>query len=477
MTRSSFIFLRTFPLALIFAFAVFALPSLASAANFYVDNSVATSGNGTSWASAWKNFANINWVSVNPGDTIFISGGSTSQTYNETLTVGKSGSANNPITITKGIDAGHNGPVILDEQDTRWNGLYSTGNSWLTIHNLTVQNITDAGISVRGANAGGVIIQNNNVYSGGSGDNGDKNARGYDVRDSSDVTIRNNIYHTPQSSKAQTDGIWLSGNSNVTVENNQIYIENKDDYNHNDCLQAYQNTGNITVRNNYCAQLGSPDPSDPNHADNHNHGFWIQDMPAGTVMTIYNNVVYMAHATFGIGFSNPDAGYSGSVNIFNNTIYGGWPSVYIGKAPNSQLKSNIIWPTIVSGTYAIQIDSSVPAGNVNNNLIWAPNAIIALIGNNNYNWSQYQGLGYDSLGINADPKFVNAAGQDFHLQSSSPAIDHGTTLAAVTTDTDGVMRPQGSAYDIGAYEFGSGTTPTPTATPAPSPPPATCVPR
>jgi Fibronectin type III domain/Right handed beta helix region len=450
---STILSLRRLLFACTVAFSAFALPSVASAANFYVDNSVSASGNGSSWASAWKNFSNINWGSIHGGDTLYISGGSTSQTYNETLTVGASGTSGNPITITKGVDAGHNGTVILDEQNTRWNGVYSTGKSWLTIQNLSVRNITDAGISVRGI-AGGVIVQNNNVYSGGSGTN---NARGYDIRDSSGVIVRNNIYHTPQSTQAQTDGIWLSGNSNLTVENNQIYVENNDDWNHDDCLQAYKNTGNITIRNNYCAQLGSPDPSYANYADNNNHGIWIQDMPSGTVTSIYNNVVYMAHATFGIGFSNPDAGYSGSANIYNNTVSGGWPSVYIGKAPNSQLKNNIIRPTIVDGTYAVHIDGSVPAGNMNNNLIWAPNAIIALVNNNNYSWPQWQGLGYDTNGINADPQFVNAAGQDFHLQPSSPAIDHGTTLAAVTTDKEGIIRPQGGAYDIGAYEFGGGS--------------------
>src|SRR5207302_750960 len=50
-------------------------------------------------------------------------------------------------------------------------------------------------------------------------------------------------------------------------------------------------------------------------------------------------------------------------------------------------------------------------------------------------------------------KFVNAAANDFHLQAGSPAIDAGITLAQVPVDADGVSRPQGKAYDIGAYEF------------------------
>src|SRR5262249_30848580 len=53
----------------------------------------------------------------------------------------------------------------------------------------------------------------------------------------------------------------------------------------------------------------------------------------------------------------------------------------------------------------------------------------------------------------SDPRFVDAAGADFHLQPTSPAIDAGAAVSDVRTDFDGVSRPQGAAYDIGAYEY------------------------
>ena len=47
----------------------------------------------------------------------------------------------------------------------------------------------------------------------------------------------------------------------------------------------------------------------------------------------------------------------------------------------------------------------------------------------------------------------------FRLISSSPAIDAGFPLTEVTNDFDGVSRPQGAGWDIGAYEYhGSDTT-------------------
>ena len=48
--------------------------------------------------------------------------------------------------------------------------------------------------------------------------------------------------------------------------------------------------------------------------------------------------------------------------------------------------------------------------------------------------------------------FVDAAAHDYHLAVGSPAVDAGEPLREVAIDRDGVERPQGSAYDVGAYE-------------------------
>ena len=74
----------------------------------------------------------------------------------------------------------------------------------------------------------------------------------------------------------------------------------------------------------------------------------------------------------------------------------------------------------------------------------------------------YTGTTYQNDGVSTtqdhnlfgtNPLFVNAAANDFHLQSGSPAIDAGTSIGAPTTDFDGNTRPQGSGYDIGPYEY------------------------
>jgi parallel beta-helix repeat protein len=63
------------------------------------------------------------------------------------------------------------------------------------------------------------------------------------------------------------------------------------------------------------------------------------------------------------------------------------------------------------------------------------------------------------------PDFTRA--RAFRLTSGSPLIDLGVAISEVNDDLDGVERPQGLAYDIGAFEYqvdGPHPTPTPAST-------------
>lgn len=57
-----------------------------------------------------------------------------------------------------------------------------------------------------------------------------------------------------------------------------------------------------------------------------------------------------------------------------------------------------------------------------------------------------------NAGMNADPQFVApGAGQDYHLQEDSPAVD--ACSAGLAADLENLARPVGVGYDMGAYEF------------------------
>lgn len=49
--------------------------------------------------------------------------------------------------------------------------------------------------------------------------------------------------------------------------------------------------------------------------------------------------------------------------------------------------------------------------------------------------------------------FVDAAGHDYHLVMDGPPVDAGVEIAEVEVDRDGVARPVGAGYDVGAFEW------------------------
>lgn len=59
----------------------------------------------------------------------------------------------------------------------------------------------------------------------------------------------------------------------------------------------------------------------------------------------------------------------------------------------------------------------------------------------------------DDAPLDGNPRFTNPAARDFHLLPGSPAIDAAVVLEeGFLPDHDGVVRPQGTVADVGAYE-------------------------
>jgi hypothetical protein len=57
--------------------------------------------------------------------------------------------------------------------------------------------------------------------------------------------------------------------------------------------------------------------------------------------------------------------------------------------------------------------------------------------------------------------FVDAKAHNYQLAAGAPAVDAGVTLAGVSVDRQGTKRPQGKAFDVGAFERVAGSTPAP----------------
>ncbi|MEM4638191.1 MAG: hypothetical protein QXK76_04175 [Candidatus Woesearchaeota archaeon] len=146
---------------LFFFVFLFFLPSV-FAAFWYVDNAAPVGGNGMSWSTAWNNFSVINWSRIQPGDTIYISGGTTEKVYYEGIAIGKSG-----VTITKGRDVGHNGRAIIRAPSTgNGTAFINYDKSNVTISDLDIENWRTA-IYLNGRMENFYIKNNRLILAGG----------------------------------------------------------------------------------------------------------------------------------------------------------------------------------------------------------------------------------------------------------------------------------------------------------------------
>ena len=428
------------------------LTTAPSAGTTYYVSRQGNNKDGLTWETAWNELNQINWSVINPGDTIEIDGGA----YNTTLTVGKSGSSGNPITIMRSNDKGHDGDVLL--QGNGGYGISIRSYDYITISGLKftgwqraiyISGSSGTTYSENGA-AKYITIKNCEFqFDGGNG---------VFIQTSDHISVVNNTMYTSNYSTRQTDGIYSQRNHENTYGWNNIVINNTDANGHDDCIQMYQDT-DISVIGNYAEQ---------NNSKRGNAQGIYAEVMYGTSYFI-NNVVNLRNAqSNALTFMNLEG--NGTAELYGNTVYGIRPFhlIWITETPNPVVKNNI---GMVSTTTLEPLEITSWAGdktNIANNLLYNPNTTrVANIGGPKTQ-SALETSGINLGGLRANPDFVSIDNQNFHLNKSSPAIDAGKNLLSIyNTDKDGISRPQGYNFDIGAYEYDQDTSPPPPS-PAPS---------
>jgi hypothetical protein len=203
---------------------------------------------------------------------------------------------------------------------------------------------------------------------------------------------------------------------------------------HIDCFQTFsvypesQYADHILIEGNTCDNMGQmlmiEDSSEINGTGNAVHH-----------ITFRNNIFRRARAN---AINGSRADYFTFVNnVIAESYYSGWGLV---ENPYQTVYNNIFY----NNSSGSQInDNASKIGSVWDYNIHYPD----------FSWPPKQPE-YDrhsSFGIG--PRFQDPYLGDYHLRVDSPAIDRGMALNGFNYDMEGILRPQITAWDIGAYEI------------------------
>ncbi|MCP4424931.1 MAG: hypothetical protein GY803_10590 [Chloroflexi bacterium] len=386
------------------------------------------------------------------GDTVYVRAG----TYNEMVEPANSGSAGISIVYAAYPDD----TVTLDGSGLAlddWSGLFALFEvDYIAISGFRLINSDSAGILVDECEH--IIIEKNYTYntvsSGigvwGSGHvlvdgnevelaNNDGEQENITIAISHDFEVRNNHVHHGGPGGNGGEGIDIKdGSHDGVVYGNRVHNLNRVGI----YVDAWdKHTYNIEVYGNVVYDIAAM-------------GFSLASEAGGLLenIQIYNNIAY-GNKYVGLWVSDCCDDLAAShpirhIEIINNTFYNnGWESVGWGGGigvENDEIENMIIRNNIVSQNLYFQIgvdNTAVPL----NELTVEYNLI-----------DGYRGVEEEIRGehyVEGVARFVDPAAADFHLLPNSPAIDAGTAAGAPGADFDGVTRPQGAGYDIGAHEF------------------------
>jgi hypothetical protein len=230
----------------------------------------------------------------------------------------------------------------------------------------------------------------------------------------------------------------------VTIRWNEVrYIANRAIYDTDhgrDGIYINGSQYNFTFDGNSFHDIGRTNTS------NFDHAIYI----LGSNHTVINNVFYNLRSGWAIQMAD---GLS-NVLVANNTFVGakqgeGGQIMMWNTQSNIRIQNNIFYNP---RTYAVvRYDSSVSGCTIDNNILYGASGMIQ--------WESGCTIGVNKIGV--DPMFVNAAANDFRLQSFGPAIAAGV-YGLVSLDFDGSTRSGG--IDIGAYQHSGGAIAAPVVT-------------
>lgn len=276
----------------------------------------------------------------------------------------------------------------------------------VTIEGFKIQHFT-YGIQMGSAAARGVTVRNNRIENFRSHD---KYAIQLNASDSlvernhivnanravgilssaNNITIKDN--HVERTSR---QGIWFMGARHSRIQNNRVIDIGGS---HSNGISIYSGSDDILVLGNEVINVNS-----------------AITFEQSSNITFANNIVAPR------GQISDWFGMGGTVTFYNNTFPGA--SFYLASSPTYIFTNNVLRQAPGKGSRSHNLFTTTQGSLQDGELVVT----------------------------NLDLLFVDAGGNDFRLRSGSRAIDAGT-MVPVSTDIAGVVRPQGSGWDIGAHE-------------------------
>jgi hypothetical protein len=381
----------------------------------------------------------------------------------------------------------------------------TNGKSYLTIQNLNLQNSNIHGLVIHIGNATNLIMDGLTVghsyYTGIS--TGGAVSRQY-------VTIQNCTINWCGACGINIDGASLDIliQNNIIHNNSQISIDDSGIFSYNGGIKAWSGSDSIkrlVIQGNHVYSQGKlPDGSSAVSAQR-GQGIWVDTLintnytdgvfilrnevydnmhngilaESPSYVTIAYNLVYnhTRDSAWGIRASDWYALNPANYNrIYNNVVYGnsyggiivaGSKGLEANRCVGNEVKNNI---SVGNGAapnalqlvaeYGGENDGSMGSLNVYLNNAFGPAASHFIQWGHATNKNTYAAWysAYSAANgntVEGDPLFVSTVTPDFHLQSTSPAINAGTNVG-LTSDNEGNHVPFGPAPDIGAYEYHSG---------------------
>ena len=414
---------KSFPILILFTF--FLCQPLFSN-TYFVSNSGDDSNDGLSISNAFETLQYAADI-VTAGDSVLVENGNYSG-----FALWSGGNSSAPI-IFKTL--GDN--VLINQPCSTNDGINIENANYVIIDGFNVNDQPRNGIRLALANH--CVVRNNSC---------DNNyERGIFTAFTDDILIENNVC----TNSIDEHGIYVSNSSDrPIIRFNECYGNNNIGIHMNGDLSAggdgiisdAQVYGNVLHDNNLAAGLNMDGVDNP---------------------LIYNNLIYNNHNAQGIALFQQDGAIpTRGAKIYNNTIIvpedGRWGIlVNTGSNIGTEIFNNIIinqhsWRGCISAESIDQLSSDY-------NIV--DNKLSDQGDGTTITFTEWQALGLDQHSILANPLntiFVDPSQHDYHLlDANSQAVNSGKTISSITVDIEGNSRPNGAAFDIGAYEFQGAT--------------------